>query len=175
MVATSRRSFCDFALIVTSCSTQRWTPARRRSISGPDLPHTGSVAGGGTAAILASACSRSPLPGIRMSGPRPPGYAPTINSSGLAASPLWATPAGIVLTQARDRGGVEAEPVGKHFFGVLAEQWRRFDFARNAVEAHRPGRHRHFAFAVRHRLEDAALPEAGPISITSPAPRAMPR
>ena len=31
MVATSRR---------------RWTPARRRSISGPDLPHTGSVAGG---------------------------------------------------------------------------------------------------------------------------------
>ena len=29
-----------------------------------------------------------------------------------------------VLTQARDRGGVEAEPVGKHFFGVLAEQWR---------------------------------------------------
>ena len=26
-----------------------------------------------------------------------------------------------VLTQARDRGGVEAEPVGKHFFGVLAE------------------------------------------------------
>jgi hypothetical protein len=53
MVATSRRSFCDFALIVTSCSTQRWTPARRRSISGPDLPHTGSVAGGGTAVILA--------------------------------------------------------------------------------------------------------------------------
>jgi hypothetical protein len=33
-----------------------------------------------------------------------------------------------VLIQARDRGGVEAEPVGKHFFGVLAEQWRRFDF-----------------------------------------------
>src|SRR5271169_4011653 len=66
-----------------------------------------------------------------------------------------------VLTQARDRGGVEAEPVGKHFFGVLAEQWSRFDFARNAVEAHRPGRHRHFAFAVRHRLEDAALPKAG--------------
>ena len=33
-----------------------------------------------------------------------------------------------VLMQARDRGGVEAEPVGKHFFGVLAEQWRRFDF-----------------------------------------------
>jgi len=31
----------------------------------------------------------------------------------------------------------------------------------NAVEAHRPGRHRHFAFAVRHRLEDAALPKAG--------------
>ena len=30
MVATSRRSFCDFAFIVTSCSTQRWTPARRR-------------------------------------------------------------------------------------------------------------------------------------------------
>jgi hypothetical protein len=56
---------------------------------------------------------------------------------------------------------VEAEPVGKHFFGVLAEQWRRFDFARKAVEAHRPGRHRHFAFAVRHRLEFAALPKAG--------------
>jgi hypothetical protein len=33
-----------------------------------------------------------------------------------------------VLMQARDRGGVETEPVGKHFFGVLAEQWRRFDF-----------------------------------------------
>ena len=28
---------------------------RRRSISGPDLPHTGSVAGGGTAAIYACA------------------------------------------------------------------------------------------------------------------------
>jgi hypothetical protein len=40
-----------------------------------------------------------------------------------------------VLTEARDRGGVEAEPVGKHFFGVLAEQWRRFDFARNAVRS----------------------------------------
>src|SRR5438876_1274370 len=66
-----------------------------------------------------------------------------------------------VLTQARDPGGVETEPVGKHFVGVLTEQWRRLDFARNAVEAHRPGRLRHCAFAVRHRLEDAALPEAG--------------
>jgi hypothetical protein len=39
-------------------SNARWTPVRRRSISGPDLPHTGSVAGGGTADILASARSR---------------------------------------------------------------------------------------------------------------------
>ena len=28
-----------------------------------------------------------------------------------------------------------SEPVGKHFFGVLTEQWRRFDFARNPVVA----------------------------------------
>ena len=32
-----------------------------------------------------------------------------------------------VLTQASDRNGVETEPVGKHFVGVLAEQWRRLD------------------------------------------------
>jgi hypothetical protein len=29
---------------VTSSSTQRWRPVRRRPITGPDLPHTGSVA-----------------------------------------------------------------------------------------------------------------------------------
>ena len=44
--------------------------------------------------------------------------------------------------------------------GVLAEQRRRFDFGRHAVEAHRPGRHRHLALAVRHLLQDAALVEA---------------
>src|SRR5271163_2837264 len=66
-----------------------------------------------------------------------------------------------VLSQTRHRGGVEAKPVGKYFGGMLAEQWRRFDGGRDTVKAHRPGRHRHRALAMRHRLQDAALPEAG--------------
>src|SRR5216683_17267 len=59
-----------------------------------------------------------------------------------------------------ERFGVEAEPVGQHLGGVLAEERRRFDFGRDAVEAHRPGRHRHLALAMGHRLQDAARPEA---------------
>src|SRR5438128_10224 len=41
-------------------------------------------------------------------------------------------------------------------------EWR-FDLTSLGTpsQAHRPGRLRHFAFAVRHRLEDAALPKAG--------------
>src|SRR5437763_16553934 len=55
-----------------------------------------------------------------------------------------------VLTQAGDRLVIEAEPIGQHFGGMLAEQGGRFDFGGDAVEAHRPGRHRHLAFAMNH-------------------------
>src|SRR5207237_1267682 len=68
---------------------------------------------------------------------------------------LWAKGA------ATAAGVVEAKPVGKHFGGMLAEQRCRFDGSRDAVKAHRPGGHRHRALAMRHRLQDAALPEAG--------------
>src|SRR5437588_6672542 len=65
-----------------------------------------------------------------------------------------------VLTQASDRGIIEAEPVGKHLSGMLTEQWRRFDDSRDTVETHRPGRHHHLALAMRHRLQDAPLAKA---------------
>src|SRR5215472_17425386 len=40
---------------------------------------------------------------------------------------------------------------------MLAEQWRRLDRWRSAVEPDRPGWHRHLAIAMVHGLEDAAL------------------
>src|SRR5215471_11888443 len=40
---------------------------------------------------------------------------------------------------------------------MLAEQWRRLDRWRSAVEADRPGWHRHLPIAVVHGLQDAAL------------------
>jgi hypothetical protein len=58
-----------------------------------------------------TAMGRNPRPGRGSLAARPNG------SGGPAAS----ASDDAVLTQARDRGGVEAEPVGKHFFGVLAE------------------------------------------------------
>ena len=68
-----------------------------------------------------------------------------------------------VLTQARDRGGVEAEPVGKHFFGVLAEQWRR-PRAYQAPLAPKPKTQQAVrradaisAAQAAHRTEEAAL------------------
>src|SRR5436305_336056 len=121
-----------------------------------------------TLLVEATLCSISPtetrrLP-LSLQTAQYPAAAPPAKPSPPLTPPRLSSRAGAsddaVLTQTRDRGGVEAEPVGQHFRGVLAEQWRGFDFGRDTVEAHRPGGHRHVAFAVRHRLQDAALAEA---------------
>ena len=65
-----------------------------------------------------------------------------------------------VATELANRVGIEAEPVGQHFAGVLPKQRRRLDGCRDTVEANRPGGHRHLAFAVLHRLQNAAFAEA---------------
>src|SRR5258707_4046164 len=99
----------------------------------------------------------------RSGSPQPHWYGRSCRKPARAEAPR---PAGgvasddAVSTQGSDCFVIEAEPVGQHFGGVLAEQGRRFDFGRDAVEAHRPGRHRHLPLAMRHRLQDAALPEA---------------
>jgi hypothetical protein len=60
-----------------------------------------------------------------------------------------------VPTQARDSSGVETEPLGKHFGGVLAEKWRRLNGGRDAIEVvrarddHRSG----FAVAPQNHVE----------------------
>jgi len=57
--------------------------------------------------------------------------------------------------QAHDSSGVEIEPLGKHFGGVLAEQWRRLNGGRDAIEVvrarddHRSG----FAVAPQNHVE----------------------
>src|SRR6267154_3249767 len=62
-----------------------------------------------------------------------------------------------LLLQGADFGRAEAEPGAEHFGIVLAEQWRRLDLWRRAVEAHRPGRHLDLAGGrVLDRLHDAA-------------------
>ena len=52
---------------------------------------------------------------------RPPAWAALAARLHRSGGPAASASDDAVLTQARDRGGVEAEPVGKHFGGVLAE------------------------------------------------------
>ena len=97
-----------------SClSVERWVTrsGRRKDISAWSGPRLFNAAG------LAELSLRCDLG-------RPRAWAALAARLHRSGGPAASASDDAVLTQARDRGGVEAEPVGKHFFGVLAEQWR---------------------------------------------------
>src|SRR6516162_8680903 len=68
-----------------------------------------------------------------------------------------------LFPQPVDIARTHAEPVAKDLRRVLAEERRRFDRRRGAVEAHRERRHAQLAVRVLHGLDNAALGKAGAI------------